>query len=380
MPGYSFARTERMWSARIASRSAAAVGLTPSHSQALPGRNERPLHDRNDGYRVPQFQVNRIVAFVSPDEISPLIGWIAAHPEFTLEALYILGKPDQAGRSGSAQQLAGLPVLAPGQLAALDLASLVVVGARLDLMTRRAVVSVVNRALDGAVVCRFAELLAAPERARSNHPGSALTADLAAALDRQPGGRQLKRASDLVVGTLASLVAAPLVALLALLIKLDSSGPVFFVQERLGRLERPFPCIKLRTMCDNAERLTGPVWASACDSRITRIGRILRRTQLDELPQLLNVLRGEMSLVGPRPIRKHFADQLARVIPFYRLRFLERPGLTGWSQVNCNYASTFLEQVMKFRFECEYLSRQSLLFDLYIVLRTSMTVIRGKGT
>ena len=380
MPSGSFARTAQLWAARIASRSPTTVGLMPSHSRALPGRSGRPVHDHDVGYAAPQFQDNRIVALVSPYEISPLIGWLAAHPVFTLEALCVLRAPDQAGEFGSVQALAELPVVAEGQAAtAAYLADIVLVGERLDLMTCRMIVSVVNRALDGAIVCRLAEFLAAPEPARSRNPGSALTSDLVATLDRRSNGRRLKRSFDLVVGTLAAILSAPLVALIAVLIKLDTSGPVFFVQERLGRLERPFRCIKLRTMCDNAERLTGPVWASASDPRITRVGRVLRKTRLDELPQLLNVLRGEMSLVGPRPIRKHFADQLAQDIPFYRLRFLERPGLTGWSQVNSKYVSTFLEQVTKFRFECEYLTRQSLLFDIYIILRTGIVVLSGKG-
>lgn len=378
--GGSFARAERMWAVWIAPRSSGPAGLAPPPSHALRARIGRVLHDRSSANPATQCHENRIVAFVSFDEIPPLVRWVAAHPAYVLEALHPLGTQGRAGERWSAHELAGLPVLAHGQAATVGFTNLVVVGERLDLMTRRAVVSVVNRALDGAAICRLAELLAAPEGTRSIDPGPALTSDLVAALDRRSDGERLKRAFDLVVGALASIAAAPLVALLALLVKLDSSGPAFFVQERLGRLERPFPCIKLRTMRDDAERLTGPVWASASDARITRIGRFLRKSQLDELPQLLNILRGEMSLVGPRPIRRHFADQLAREVPFYRLRFLEKPGLTGWSQVNINYASTFVEQVEKFRYECEYIARRSFVFDILIMLRTGMVVIRGKGT
>ena len=140
----------------------------------------------------------------------------------------------------------------------------------------------------------------------------------------------------------------------------------------------PFPCFKFRTMCEDAERHTGPIWSHADDPRITRVGRFLRKTRMDELPQLFNVLRGEMSLVGPRPIRQHFADQLAESIPFYDLRFLEKPGLTGWAQVNYGYAASLNEQETKFSYDYYYIKHRSTALDLYIILSTPMAILRGE--
>ncbi|MEM7399784.1 MAG: sugar transferase, partial [Pseudomonadota bacterium] len=142
-------------------------------------------------------------------------------------------------------------------------------------------------------------------------------------------------------------------------------------------LRVPFQCIKFRTMRADAEERTGPTWASAGDPRITRVGNVLRRSRLDEVPQLINVIRGEMSLVGTRPIRKHFADQLADRLPFYDLRFLEKPGLTGWAQVKYRYAGSFAEQIEKFYYDYYYLKNRRLSLDLYIIILTAWVVFVG---
>ena len=197
------------------------------------------------------------------------------------------------------------------------------------------------------------------------------------ATDRKRG-RRIKRALDLIIGGLGILLTAPLMLLIAFMIKLDSPGSVLFVQERLGRGRVPFPCFKFRTMCKDAERHTGPIWSHADDPRITRVGRLLRKARMDELPQLFNVLRGEMSLVGPRPIRQHFADQLAERVPLYDLRFLEKPGLTGWAQVNYGYAASLSEQETKFLYDHYYIKHRSTALDLYIILSTPMAIVRGE--
>lgn len=191
---------------------------------------------------------------------------------------------------------------------------------------------------------------------------------------------KLKRAFDILFVLLFVPTAVPLVLLAALAIKVESGGPVFFTQERLGRNEIPFRLYKLRTMIHNAEALTGPRWSASDDPRITRVGRILRKLRLDELPQLINVLRGEMSVVGPRPIRRHFADMLSREIPFYRLRFRVKPGLTGWAQVNHDYAGSKEGQEEKLQYDLFYLVHRSLWLDLLIVLKTVKVMVRGKGT
>lgn len=190
----------------------------------------------------------------------------------------------------------------------------------------------------------------------------------------------MKRAIDLLCVFLLSPVALPLFLVSALAIKLDSKGPVLFTQERLGQNEEPFRLYKLRTMIHDAESRTGPKWSTDTDPRVTRAGRILRKLRLDELPQLFNVLKGEMSIVGPRPIRKHFADILANEIPFYRLRFLAKPGLTGWAQVHYDYAGSNEGQSEKQEYDLFYLIHRSISLDLYILFRTVRVMVWGKGT
>jgi len=197
--------------------------------------------------------------------------------------------------------------------------------------------------------------------------------------EQNPLYKKFKRAIDLCISLTLLLLLLPVVCLLAVLIKLDSRGPVFFVQERLGYQKRPFRCCKFRTMKDKAEAQCGPVWSSSGDDRVTRLGRVMRKTRLDEIPQLFNVLIGDMSFVGPRPIRQHFADQLAKVIPFYDLRFSVKPGLTGWAQVNHGYAGSEEGQLEKFQYELFYIQNMSFFLDLLVLIKTFRTVIKGTG-
>lgn len=190
---------------------------------------------------------------------------------------------------------------------------------------------------------------------------------------------KVKRLLDVAVAALVLLLVLPLMGLIAVLIRLDSRGPVLFRQERLGRFRKGFQCLKFRTMVEGAERQTGPVWSSPDDPRITKVGKWLRRLRLDELPQLINVLKGDMSLIGPRPIRAHFAEQLVGQIPLYELRFALRPGLTGWAQVNHAYADSHESQIEKFEYELFYIQNASLLLDAMILVMTLRTVFLKKG-
>ncbi len=197
----------------------------------------------------------------------------------------------------------------------------------------------------------------------------------------RPGtaSERLRRVIDLTVGTLGCLLAAPIMLATALAVKLDSKGPVLFKQERLGLHEKPFTLYKFRSMRPDAEKLTGPKWAEEDDPRITRVGRFLRKSRLDELPQLYNILKGDMTIVGTRPIRRHFADLLEKEIPYYRLRFSIKPGLTGWPQVQHDYAGTVEGQIRKFEYELFYLANRSLVLDLYILLKTVQVMLFGRG-
>jgi exopolysaccharide biosynthesis polyprenyl glycosylphosphotransferase len=197
----------------------------------------------------------------------------------------------------------------------------------------------------------------------------------------RPGtaSERIRRVIDLTVGTLGCFLAAPIMLAIALAIKLDSKGPVLFKQERLGLHEKPFTLYKFRSMRPDAEKLTGPKWAEEDDPRITRVGRFLRKSRLDELPQLYNILKGDMTIVGTRPIRRHFADLLEREVPYYRLRFSIKPGLTGWPQVQHDYAGTVEGQIRKFEYELFYLANRSLVLDLYIILKTIQVMLFGRG-
>jgi len=181
-------------------------------------------------------------------------------------------------------------------------------------------------------------------------------------------GQIVKQAMDLVIASVALVVISPVMLLFSILIKLDSEGPVLFKQERIGSDGRNFNMFKFRTMHKDAEKNTGPVWAKANDPRCTRVGRWLRRTNLDELPQIFNVLRGEMSLVGPRPERSYFVNKFKRSIPRYMRRHVVKSGVTGWAQVNGWRGNTSVEE----RTKCDifYIENWSVLFDLKILLRT----------
>jgi exopolysaccharide biosynthesis polyprenyl glycosylphosphotransferase len=190
---------------------------------------------------------------------------------------------------------------------------------------------------------------------------------------------RIRRTVDVVIAALALIVFLPLFAVIAVLDKLSGPGPVFYIQERLGYMRRPFRLIKFRTMVPEAER-DGPQWAGENDRRVTRMGRCLRRTRLDELPQLINVLKGDMSLIGPRPEREFFVSQLSKDIPYYGLRFFVKPGITGWAQIRYRYGSDEKDALEKLRYELYYIKNQSLGLDIRIMLGTLRAMISGAGT
>jgi sugar transferase (PEP-CTERM system associated) len=189
----------------------------------------------------------------------------------------------------------------------------------------------------------------------------------------------VKRAVDLLHAVVGLIIASPLMLVTAALVKLTSPGPVFYHQERVGLNGRIFTVHKFRTMQNNAEAGTGPVWAQANDVRVTPLGRMLRRTRLDELPQLWNVLRGDMSLVGPRPERPSFVEQLTASIPFYGQRHVVKPGVTGWAQIRYTYGASVEDAIEKLQYDLYYIKNLSIALDLVIVLETIKTVVRRRG-
>jgi sugar transferase (PEP-CTERM system associated) len=189
-----------------------------------------------------------------------------------------------------------------------------------------------------------------------------------------------KRIIGLMVSLSLLIVLSPLILLLMILIKLDSKGPIFYRQERVGQDGRTFMLIKFRSMYEDAESKSGPVWSQEGDKRITRIGHVLRRMRLDELPQFYNVLRGDMGLVGPRPERPHFVQHLAETIPFYPLRHIVKPGITGWAQINYGYANSLDHTIEKLQYDLFYIKNMSWILDLLIMLETIKTVLVKKGS
>jgi exopolysaccharide biosynthesis polyprenyl glycosylphosphotransferase len=173
--------------------------------------------------------------------------------------------------------------------------------------------------------------------------------------------------------------ALPLMALTALVVLLDDGAPVLYRQERVGENGRTFVLSKFRSMRKDAEKGGQPVWAKDQDDRVTRVGRFMRKTRLDELPQLWNVIRGDMSFVGPRPERPFFVEQLAQQIPFYQQRHAVKPGLTGWAQVKYRYGSSLEDATEKLRYDLYYIKHLSVFFDLTIVFDTVKVVLFRKG-
>ena len=191
--------------------------------------------------------------------------------------------------------------------------------------------------------------------------------------------RAISRLLDIAVGLLLAIITLPLMLFTAILIKLDSPGPVFYRQERVGLHGATFTLFKFRSMVTDAEAAGRPQWARTRDPRVTRVGRFIRACRIDELPQLFNVLRGEMSMIGPRPERPAFVDELGKVIPFYHHRGYAKPGLTGWAQVNYPYGASVEDAREKLAYDLWYVKNRGVLLDLVILLSTVRVVLFREG-
>jgi len=193
------------------------------------------------------------------------------------------------------------------------------------------------------------------------------------------GRRVVKRAFDVVMATGLLVIATPVMIATAIAIFLESGRPIIFRQERVGLGGRPFFLLKFRSMRVDAEKDGIPRWASSQDPRVTPVGRFIRCTRIDELPQIFNVLRGEMSFVGPRPERRFFVDQLVERVPFYGARHTVKPGVTGWAQVRYGYGASLEDATRKLEFDLFYVKNHSLLLDLVILILSVRVVLSGAG-
>jgi len=189
----------------------------------------------------------------------------------------------------------------------------------------------------------------------------------------------VKRLFDILVSGAFLLITLPLMVLTGLLIRLESRGPIFYTQERVGQYGTPFTIYKFRSMYTDAEKDGRPVWAAHNDDRTTRVGRLIRRLRIDELPQTINVFLGQMSFVGPRPERPYFVNELAAQIPYFHARHSVKPGITGWAQVRFSYGASVEDAMSKLQYDLYYVKNHSLFLDLMILLQTVQVVVTGKG-
>jgi sugar transferase (PEP-CTERM system associated) len=191
--------------------------------------------------------------------------------------------------------------------------------------------------------------------------------------------RFLKRMIDLISAIVILLLVLPFLPIIVLVIKLDSAGPILFRQKRVGKRGKIYVLYKFRTMTVDAEKNTGAVWAKEHDPRVTRVGEFLRKCRIDEIPQLFNVLAGDMSLVGPRPERPEFVDKLKEIIPYYSERHFVKPGVTGWAQVRYPYGASVEDAIEKLRYDLYYIKNLTMVFDLIVILETIKVVLFRRG-
>jgi sugar transferase (PEP-CTERM system associated) len=221
----------------------------------------------------------------------------------------------------------------------------------------------------------FTEELAGKLSIENLRPSSLIFSD---GFKRSSIFKRVKRGFDVVLSIVGLAVTMPLSVLLSAAIKVDSSGPVLYKQERVGKDGKIFRLLKFRSMRENAEP-NGPVWADVSDDRTTRVGKVIRKLRLDEIPQMVNVLRGEMSFVGPRPERPFFVEQLRKELPYYFQRHTVKPGITGWAQIKYPYGASKEDALEKLKYDYYYIKHMSLMFDLTIIMETIKTVLLSRG-
>ena len=197
---------------------------------------------------------------------------------------------------------------------------------------------------------------------------------------KSKASRFTKRLVGFVMSSIMLIIFSPLMFLVAVAIKLDSRGPVLFSQERVGENEEIFRLYKFRSMRVNAEEETGPVWASDDDARITRVGKIIRKLRIDELPQLWNAFKGDISFVGPRPERRFFVEKLKRIVPYYKERLTVKPGITGWAQIKYGYGASDQDALEKLKYDLYYIKNMSIMMDLMVIFHTVKIVLLGRGS
>ncbi|MEK6408203.1 MAG: TIGR03013 family XrtA/PEP-CTERM system glycosyltransferase [Acidobacteriota bacterium] len=365
-------------------------------------------------YVVPALQLGRGVFLVDIALILAIIpawrlvvAWSAGHPQFGVrERVLILGSGDQAielARATLQRRNAGFHIVGfvdnKPELIGKSLINPTVIGLTEDICSLveqhqvdRIVVAVADRrgkfpteellnlSLSGRVAveesARYYERLTGKIASEMLRPSWLIFSRDSRFSDLDYHVRRVLNVGFAAVGLVLSL---PIMLLTALAVKLESRGPVFYIQERVGKNGRTFKIIKFRSMRVGAEAKSGPVWAEENDPRVTRVGRIIRKLRFDELPQFVNVLRGNMNFVGPRPERPMFVEQLSEMVPYYSQRHVVKPGLTGWAQIKYPYGASVEDSVEKLRYDLYYIKNQSLLLDAIIMFETFKIIMFGRG-
>jgi sugar transferase (PEP-CTERM system associated) len=365
-------------------------------------------------YVVPALQLGRGVFLVDVTMILAIIpawrlvvAWSAGHPQFGVrERVLILGSGDQAielARATLERRASGFHIVGfvdnKPELIGKSLINPKVIGLTKDIgslvdqyQIDRIVVAVADRrgmfpteellglSLSGRVAveesARYYERLTGRIDSEMLRPSWLIFSRGNRFSDLEYHVRRVVNVGLAAVGLVLSL---PIMLLTALAVKLESRGPILYVQERVGKNGRTFKIIKFRSMRVGAEAKSGPVWAEENDPRVTRVGRIIRKLRFDELPQFVNVLRGNMSFVGPRPERPVFVEQLSEIVPYYSQRHVVKPGLTGWAQIKYPYGASVEDAIEKLRYDLYYIKNQSLLLDAIIMFETIKIMVFGRG-
>jgi sugar transferase (PEP-CTERM system associated) len=365
-------------------------------------------------YAVPTLELGRGIFFVEMAMVAALVpvwrlmvAWSEGHPQFGVrERVLILGTGEQAieiaratlersntgfhivGFVDNIPELVGRSLINPSVIGLTDDISILVEQYQVD----RIVVAVEDRRgkfpTEELLNLTLSGRIAVEESARYYER---LTGKIASEMLRPSwlifsrGSRysavahHVRRVLNAGLAAAGFVLSLPIMFLTAIAVRLDSRGPIFYTQERVGKNGRLFKIIKFRSMRAGAEANSGPVWAEAGDPRVTRVGRVIRKLRLDELPQFINVIRGDMNFVGPRPERPVFVEQLRGIIPYYSQRHLIKPGLTGWAQIKYPYGASVEDAIEKLRYDLYYIKNQSLLLDAVIVFETVKTVLFGRG-
>ncbi len=365
-------------------------------------------------YVVPALQLGRGVFLVDVTLILAVIpawrlvvAWSAGHPQLGVrERVLILGSGDQAielARATLERRASGFHIVgfvdSKPELIGKSLINPTVIGLTADIgglveqyQVDRIVVAVADRrgvfpteellrlSLSGRVAveesARYYERLTGKIASEMLRPSWLIFSRGNRFSDFEHHVRRVLNAGFAAVGFVLSL---PIMLVTVLAVKLDSRGPVFYVQERVGKNGCTFKIIKFRSMRVGAEAKSGPVWAEEDDPRVTRVGRVIRKLRFDELPQFVNVIRGDMNFVGPRPERPMFVEQLGEIVPYYSQRHVVKPGLTGWAQIKYPYGASVEDAIEKLRYDLYYIKNQSLLLDAIIVFETIKIVMFGRG-